>query len=118
MDVGLALEEESVKAIDQALLPQHCAVLSAPGEEPGAFGPRRPRCDYYILGTAHVSANSCEDVRRVIQLVRPEVQPRMSSYESTSSSVHANMRKAWPFRLLQPLLLASRVCTSDCKVCR
>ncbi|KAK9821609.1 hypothetical protein WJX81_006916 [Elliptochloris bilobata] len=73
MDVGLALEEESVSAIDTALLPQHCAVLSAPGDSPGAFGPRRPRCDFYIIGTAHVSAGSCEDVRRVIQLVRPEV---------------------------------------------
>ena len=73
MDVGLALEEEGASAVDASLLPQQCCVLSAPGDSPGAFGPRRPRCDFYIIGTAHVSANSCEDVRRVIQLVRPEV---------------------------------------------
>ena len=74
MDVGLALEEEGASAVDASLLPQQCCVLSAPGDSPGAFGPRRPRCEFYLIGTAHVSANSCEDVRRVIQLVRPEVR--------------------------------------------
>ncbi len=76
MDVGLALEAESSSAIDAALLPRNCAVLSAPDELPGAFGPRQPRTDFYVVGTAHVSAGSCDDVRRVVQLVHPDVRAR------------------------------------------
>jgi len=76
MDVGLALEAESSSAIDAALLPRNCAVLSAPDESPGAFGPRQPRTDFYVVGTAHVSAGSCDDVRRVVQLVHPDVRAR------------------------------------------
>ena len=32
-------------------------------------------CTYYIVGTAHVSSKSCDDVRAVMQRVRPQVIP-------------------------------------------
>lgn len=90
MDVGLALEAESSSTIDPALLPRNCCVLSAPEESPGAFGPRQPRTDFYIVGTAHVSAGSCDDVRRVVQLVHPDVRARMHARPFPASAAPAD----------------------------
>ncbi|PSC74860.1 traB domain-containing -like [Micractinium conductrix] len=51
-------------------LPQPLAVLRCRGEGAGAGG---PETTYYILGTAHVSAESCEDVTTLIRAVKPQV---------------------------------------------
>ena len=40
----------------------------------------------YIVGTAHVSAASCDDVRAVIRAVKPEVMAAMQEYLPADSS--------------------------------
>mgnify|MGYP001810046969 CR=1 FL=1 len=52
-------------------LPQPLAVLRCRGEGAGAGG---PETTYYILGTAHVSAESCEDVTTLIRAVKPQAR--------------------------------------------
>ncbi len=49
-------------------LPSCCTVLTC--NDPTNFGREQT---FYIVGTAHVSTESCEDVKRVIRLVKPEV---------------------------------------------
>ncbi|BDA46100.1 TraB domain-containing protein [Coccomyxa sp. Obi] len=49
-------------------LPSCCTVLTC--NDPTNFGREQT---FYIVGTAHVSTQSCEDVKRVIRLVKPEV---------------------------------------------
>ncbi len=49
-------------------LPSCCTVLTC--SDPQDFGREQT---FYLVGTAHVSTQSCEDVRRVIRLVKPEV---------------------------------------------
>jgi len=45
----------------------------------GGFG---PESTVYLLGTAHVSTQSCEDVRELIQAVKPQVNdPRPSTLD-------------------------------------
>ncbi|KAI7842710.1 hypothetical protein COHA_003641 [Chlorella ohadii] len=52
-------------------LPGPLAVLTArPESGEGELG---PECTYYVLGTAHVSSESCEDVAKLIRAVRPQV---------------------------------------------
>lgn len=60
---------EASQALDT--LPQPLAVLKARAE--GAYG--APETTFYLLGTAHVSAESCEDVSRLIKAVKPQVTP-------------------------------------------
>ncbi|CAL8462238.1 g1769 [Coccomyxa elongata] len=49
-------------------LPSCCTVLTC--NDPINFGREQT---FYLVGTAHVSTESCEDVKRVIRLVKPEV---------------------------------------------
>lgn len=49
-------------------LPSCCTVLTC--NDPQDFGREQT---FYLVGTAHVSTQSCEDVKRVIRLVKPEV---------------------------------------------
>ncbi|KAL4427745.1 hypothetical protein ABPG75_001834 [Micractinium tetrahymenae] len=51
-------------------LPQPLAVLRCRAE--GPYGPG-PETTYYVLGTAHVSADSCDDVTALIRAVKPQV---------------------------------------------
>lgn len=59
--------------------PKFVSVLQC--EKPGIVGldGQPALCEYHILGTAHVSRESCEDVRKVIRRVRPDVSPPTSS---------------------------------------
>ena len=50
-------------------LPSSCTVLTCT-DPIHPFGGEQ---SFYIVGTAHVSMESCEDVRKVIQEVKPEV---------------------------------------------
>ena len=50
-------------------LPSSCTVLTCTDPN-NPFGGDQ---SFYIVGTAHVSTESCEDVRKVIQEVKPEV---------------------------------------------
>jgi hypothetical protein len=50
-------------------LPKSCSVLTC--NDP--YNPFGGEQTFYLVGTAHVSLDSCEDVRRVIRLVKPEV---------------------------------------------
>ena len=54
-----------------ATLPQPLAVLHTHADGDPASG---PETTYYVLGTAHVSAESCEDVAKLIRAVRPQVR--------------------------------------------
>lgn len=60
-----AAQEEEV----EDALPQPLAVLCcrAEGQEDG------PETTFYILGTAHVSQESCRDVAKLIKAVAPQV---------------------------------------------
>jgi len=61
--------DENTDAPDpQANLPSSCTVLTC--SDPQDFGREQT---FYLVGTAHVSTESCEDVKKVIQLVKPEV---------------------------------------------
>lgn len=60
---------EAPQALDT--LPQPLAVLKCRAE--GAYG--GPETTFYLLGTAHVSVESCEDVSRLIKAVKPQVNP-------------------------------------------
>ena len=51
-------------------LPSSCTVLTCTDPN-NPFGGEQ---SFYIVGTAHVSTESCEDVRKVIKQVKPEVQ--------------------------------------------
>ncbi len=54
----------------------------------GGFGPEQT---IYLVGTFHLSKNSCEDVRQLIQAVKPQVKPLAStSGHLLHSSKHAN----------------------------
>lgn len=57
-------------AVDLASLPQPLAVLHAHAESDTERG---PETTYYVLGTAHVSTESCDDVAKLIRAVRPQV---------------------------------------------
>jgi hypothetical protein len=46
-------------------------------------------CTYYILGTAHVSSSSCDDVRRLVRAVRPDVVGRFAPTRSFLCIIHA-----------------------------
>lgn len=59
---------------DAAQLPQPLAILQYHVEDPDAPD-AVPETTYYILGTAHVSAQSCRDAAALIQAVRPQVGP-------------------------------------------
>ena len=50
-------------------LPSSCTVLTCTDPN-NPFGGEQ---SFYIVGTAHVSTESCEDVRKVIKQVKPEV---------------------------------------------
>ncbi len=50
-------------------LPSSCTVLTCTDPN-NPFGGDQ---SFYIVGTAHVSMESCDDVRKVIQEVKPEV---------------------------------------------
>lgn len=50
-------------------LPSSCTVLTCTDPN-NPFGGEQ---SFYIVGTAHVSTESCEDVRKVIEEVKPEV---------------------------------------------
>lgn len=52
-------------AIDEASLPQPLAILR--------LGSPANECTFYILGTAHVSRQSCDDTAALIQKVKPEL---------------------------------------------
>lgn len=52
-------------------LPQPLAVLRCRAE--GPYGPG-PETTYYVLGTAHVSADSCGDVATLIRAVKPQAR--------------------------------------------
>lgn len=43
-----------------------------------------PETSYYLLGTAHVSAESCGDVAALIRAVRPQVRRRMCRRSSAA----------------------------------
>ena len=51
-------------------LPSSCTVLTCTDPN-NPFGGEQ---SFYIVGTAHVSMESCEDVRNVIKDVKPEVR--------------------------------------------
>lgn len=51
-------------------LPSSCTVLTCTDPN-NPFGGEQ---SFYIVGTAHVSTESCEDVRKVIREVKPEVR--------------------------------------------
>ena len=52
-------------------LPRSCMVLTC--NDPGnPFGGEQT---FYLVGTAHVSMASCDDVRKVISEIKPEVLP-------------------------------------------
>ena len=55
-------------------LPSSCTVLTCTDPN-NPFGGDQ---SFYIVGTAHVSTESCEDVRKVIQEVKPEVRSSCS----------------------------------------
>ena len=57
-------------------LPRSCTVLTCNNPE-NPFGGEQT---FYIVGTAHVSADSCLDVRRVIRHVKPEVLHQFATY--------------------------------------
>lgn len=60
-------------AVDLSALPQPLAVLRARAEGPAGTALDVPETTYYLLGTAHVSAESCDDVAALIRAVRPQV---------------------------------------------
>lgn len=61
-------------AVDEATLPQPMVILRCrPEGEPADV----PETTFYILGTAHVSAESCADVAKLIRAVRPQVLTRL-----------------------------------------
>ena len=53
--------------IDPAGLPKLTSVLKWRAEP---FGPEKT---FYLIGTAHVSKKSCQDVEKLIKLVKPQV---------------------------------------------
>lgn len=53
--------------IDPDLLPKLTTVLK------WRAGPLEPEKTFYLIGTAHVSKKSCQDVEKVIRLVKPQV---------------------------------------------
>jgi len=55
----------------------------------------------YIVGTAHVSAASCDDVRAVIRAVKPEVILQTS-----------NMSAGWQMDSLQDFVMYRSLCLS------
>lgn len=59
--------------MDPAALPQPLVVLRARAEGAAGGAAGAPETTYYLLGTAHVSAESCDDVARLIRAVRPQV---------------------------------------------
>lgn len=45
-------------------------------------------CEFHILGTAHVSSESCNDVRKVIRKVKPDVSPMSFHVVSFTVALH------------------------------
>eukprot|EP00884_Botryococcus_braunii_P004219 jgi/Botrbrau1/13799/Bobra.0056s0047.1 len=68
--VPLSATENAQTARGHLDLPSTVTLLKAPGPP---FRDSPQECEVYILGTAHISKASCEDVRKVISAVRPEV---------------------------------------------
>ena len=56
-------------SVDTSLLPKTCSILRCRE----ASNPSSTEQTFYMVGTAHVSTASCDDVREVIRLVKPEV---------------------------------------------
>lgn len=63
----LAAASGQAQALAEHQLPQPCVVLRCTNPETGRD------TTYYLLGTAHVSASSCEDAAVLIRQVKPEV---------------------------------------------
>ena len=63
----------SATDIDPDLLPKLTTVLK------WRAGPLEPEKTFYLVGTAHVSRKSCQDVETVIKLVTPQVGGLSSS---------------------------------------
>lgn len=76
------LEEEALLEAElggpplEALLPQLLQPLEVLHCKPEGFeaDPDVLPTSFYVLGTAHISAESCADVRRLIRAVRPQVK--------------------------------------------
>lgn len=67
-------------------LPSSCTVLTC--TDPNhPFGGEQ---SFYIVGTAHVSMESCEDVRKVIQEIKPEVTSIDKSCHASSLLLPVN----------------------------
>ena len=64
-----AAAEEPPPPVDEASLPQPLAVLRCKPEG----HPEATDTVYYLLGTAHISEQSCADVARLVRAVRPDV---------------------------------------------
>lgn len=66
-------EDSSVENMSQVLDPEHLPEPNIILTCQDTDGDWMNECTFYILGTAHVSRKSCEDVRTIIRKVRPEV---------------------------------------------
>lgn len=75
---ALLLDEEADRhPPDPAALPQPLLVLRC---RPEGWGPGEGQeTVFYILGTAHISRQSCEDVAALIRAVRPQARPAAAS---------------------------------------
>ena len=62
-------------------LPKSCSVFTC-NDPTNPFGGEQT---FYIVGTAHVSRASCEDVKAVIRQVKPEVILRLSQPTAATS---------------------------------
>jgi len=60
--------ESSIHSAPESSRKKHIVVLKNRSE--GPFGPEQT---IYLCGTSHVSKQSCEDVRELIQAVKPQV---------------------------------------------
>ena len=72
---NLMAEAEDAEVQAPNTLPQPLAVLRCRPE--GAYG--GPETVFYVLGTAHVSSESCEDVTALIRAVKPQARRRSPS---------------------------------------
>ncbi|PRW33045.1 traB domain-containing -like [Chlorella sorokiniana] len=109
--------EAAPPVIDEASLPQPLAILRCKPEG----HPEAAETVFYLLGTAHISEQSCADVARLVRAVRPQfvflelckeraamlaedVRPRAPTVAEAAALVRAG--KATPFSVIYAWLLA------------
>ena len=117
---------DTLLRVDEAALPQPLVVLRCKPEGYEA-DPDVDPTTFYVLGTAHISAESCADVRRLIRAVRPQVRRGLGGWAEVDGSgrnrarsqspvvAHIVRLTSSPVRPTHPTLLTQFVFLELCK---